>query len=265
MTFTFAGGVSYGGVAFGLVPVSTLAPSGTDTGPAGTTLQYPHTFVAGSSGSVQFGTTATATPTGTAFSQVIYQDTGCTGQLIASDPVLTGRLSVTAGTRICVIVTDFIPANAPRSAQDVITLTAVQTYTGAAAPAAVSLVRTDTTTVQVDSGLQIGKLVRNITQGGTLQTSNSALPGDTLQYQLTLTNLGTLPLSAVVVNDTTPPFTAFASAACPATLPAGLTACAISTQPAAGAGVALPHQRVAPDEVAVLGQPHREHQPGLQG
>ena len=67
-------------------------------------------------------------------------------------------------------------------------------------------------------------------------TSNSALPGHLLQYQLTIANQGSSGLAAVVVNDATPAYTTFVSAACPpvASLPPGLTACGVSVQPSAG-------------------------------
>jgi hypothetical protein len=46
-------------------------------------------------------------------------------------------------------------------------------------------------------------------------------------------------LATLVIYDATPAFTTFVSAACPATLPAGITTCSVSTQPAVGASGAL--------------------------
>jgi uncharacterized repeat protein (TIGR01451 family) len=70
-------------------------------------------------------------------------------------------------------------------------------------------------------------------------TAVSANPGDALQYTLTATNNGAQSLTTLVINDATPAFTTFVSAACPATLPAGITACSVSTEPAVGASGAL--------------------------
>ncbi|TLZ33455.1 MAG: DUF11 domain-containing protein [Gammaproteobacteria bacterium] len=56
-----------------------------------------------------------------------------------------------------------------------------------------------------------------------------------MQYTLTVTNNGAQPASALVINDATAAFTTFVSAACPATLPAGVTSCTVSAQPAVGA------------------------------
>ena len=38
-----------------------------------------------------------------------------------------------------------------------------------------------------------------------------------------------------MISDATPAYTTYLSAACPATLPAGMTACSVSSQPAVGA------------------------------
>jgi uncharacterized repeat protein (TIGR01451 family) len=97
----------------------------------------------------------------------------------------------------------------------------------------------DTTTVVAGGGTQLVKQVQNLTLGGAYGTSNSALPGQTLQYQLTFTNAGSTPLGTVVVDDATPAFTQFVKAQCPATLPAGLTACSVAAAPAAGGQGAL--------------------------
>lgn len=87
------------------------------------------------------------------------------------------------------------------------------------------------------SDLALGKLVSNVTQGIGVGTSVSARPGDTLEYLLSALNNGDKPLSTLVVSDFTPAFTSFVSASCPTNppLPAGMTGCAVTTQPAVGA------------------------------
>jgi uncharacterized repeat protein (TIGR01451 family) len=87
--------------------------------------------------------------------------------------------------------------------------------------------------------LSLAKLVSNITQAIPAATSVNASPGDTLQYTLTATNNGTQPLSTLFVSDSTTAFTGFVSAACPGTLPTGITGCTVTTQPAVGAQGAL--------------------------
>ena len=162
---------------------------------------------------------------------------GCGKTFYATN--LACYLAAQTGQRVCLVVRELIPANAPPAAQDVVTLSATVSYSGAAAPPSVTLTQTDTTTVVPGGDLTIVKQVRNITQSGSLQTSNNALPGDTLQYQLTVSNEGSAALSSVVVNDTTPPFTVFVATACPASLPANLSGCTVNSQPAPGGSGAL--------------------------
>ncbi len=238
VTFIYAAGVTYSGITFGLIPASSLTPNGEQSAQPGTTLYYPHTFSAGSAGQVTFSTTALASPTLAGWTQALYLDTTCSGQMAASDPIVSAPLSVTANQQVCILVKQFVPAGAPANAQNKITLSASLAYSGSAAPPASVLTVTDTTTVGA-AVAQFLKQVQNVTLAGAYSTGNTALPGNTLQYQLTLSNPGSAPVSTVVVNDSTPAFTTFLSAACPATLPSGLTACAITVQPAVGASGAL--------------------------
>jgi uncharacterized repeat protein (TIGR01451 family) len=82
------------------------------------------------------------------------------------------------------------------------------------------------------AGLTLAKSVRNVTLGTAAGTSNTARPGDVLEYTVTYTNSGAGSLSAIVVNDATPAFTSFQAASCGAPLPGNITACNVTTQPA---------------------------------
>ena len=86
----------------------------------------------------------------------------------------------------------------------------------------------------LNGGLTLTKSVRNITQGGTTGTNNTAKPGDVLEYIVTYTNTANAPVSMIVVTDTTPVFTTFVSAVCNTPLPAALTSCNF-TAPTVGA------------------------------
>jgi uncharacterized repeat protein (TIGR01451 family) len=237
--FTAAAGLSYTGVAFGYIPPSSLIPNGALTAPAGTTLYYPHSVTVGSAGQLGFTISATASPATSGWTQVLYQDLGCSGQFASGDRVIGTALAVTAGQQICLLVEQFVPAGAPTGTANKITLNATLTYGGTAAPAASLLSATDVTTVTAGGATQLSKQVENLNVGSAYGTANTALPGDTLQYQLTLKNTGSAALATVVVDDTTPSYTTFLSAACPASLPTGLTACSVTTQPAVGGQGAL--------------------------
>ena len=80
--------------------------------------------------------------------------------------------------------------------------------------------------------MALAKTVRNVTQGGAATTAGSARPNDVLEYTITYTNTSPSPVSAIVVTDATPAFTTYLSAACTPPLPAALTSCTVTTQPA---------------------------------
>lgn len=239
VTFGYTAGVTLSGVAFGLIPANSLAPNGAQNAQPGTTLYYAHTFIAGSAGQVTFSTVALASPALAGWTQVLYLDTACSGQPATTDTVISAPIGVTANQQVCLLVKQFVPAGAPAEAQNKVTLSASLAYSGSAAPPANAVTATDTTTVTAAADAQLVKRVQNVTLAGAYTTANTALPGNVLQYQLSVSNQGSGAVSSVVVNDATPPFTTFVSAACPATLPAGLTACAVTVQPAVGASGAL--------------------------
>ena len=232
VSFTAASGQTYSGVSFGLIPPNTLRPDGAETLQPGTVFFYPHTFVAGSAGQVSFSTSSIANPAVAGWAESLYRDTNCNGLLDAAETQITGPISVVAGQQLCLLLKEFVPANAPLNAQNKITLSATTTYSGAAAPATNVVTRVDVTTVASAGALRLVKQVQNLTTGTALSTNNNALPGNTLQYQLSLTNQGSSPLTTLLVNDTTPAFTTFLSAACPAPT---AVACSVSSQPAVGA------------------------------
>ena len=228
-------GQTYTGVNFGLVPPNTLAPNGAQTAQPGTVVFYAHAFYAGSAGSATFSLAGAPMPATPAWNQVLYQDAGCTGALTAASPLITSPVSVAAGQTLCVVVKQFVPASAALGAQNTVTLSAVFSYTGASPSLFRTLGATDVTTVDEPGALALSKRVSNLTQGGPVGLAVNAKPGDTLQYLLTAVNNGSEPLSLLVINDATPAFTTFYSAACPATLGSGLTACSLTQQPAVGA------------------------------
>lgn len=237
VTVTASSGLVGSGVNFGLVPPNTLAPDGSKNAAPGTVVVYAHDFVAESAGQVTFSTSATAAPALAGWIETLYRDSNCNGQLDGGEPAITAAQAVVAGQTVCLLVKEFVPANAPVNAQNKVVLGAAFSYANASPVLSASLARTDTTTVSASGAVVLAKQVSNLTQGGGAGTSNSAVPGDSLQYLLSVSNPGTLPVNQLTVTDATPAFTSFVAAACPApaSLPAGLTACSVSQQPAIGA------------------------------
>ena len=234
INFTPVAGQTYTGVNFGLVPANTLAPNGAETGQPGTVVFYAHTFTAGSGGQVTFSLANAATPTGLPWSQVLYRDSDCSSTLEGSEPQVTAAITVTAGQTLCLVVKQFIPAAAATGAKNMITLSAGFSYTNSTPPLTSTLTANDVTTVGLRSALALNKLVSNITLGGPAATTVVANPGNVLQYSLKAQNNGSEPLSTLIINDATPAFTTYLSAACPVALPAGISTCSVSTQPGIG-------------------------------
>lgn len=206
LSFSLTAGSSYGGVAFGDVPANQLLTDGNQTVLPGATVFYPHTFMAGSEGSVQFSTAAAPVPGIPGWSEVLYLDTDCNGTLDAGEPQITSAQAVAAGQQLCILVKEFVPANAPFNAQNSISVTAQFTYTGAIPALASSQTRSDITTVgqATAAGLVLVKTV----------DKTSALPGEAITYTITYTNAGNGPLGNIVIHDSVPAFTMTPSACC---------------------------------------------------
>lgn len=239
VSYTPAAGQRYSGVNFGLAPPNTLAPNGAQSALPGTSLFYAHRFQAGSAGQASFSLTSSASPVSPVWSQVLYLDSNCNGTLDAAEPQITAALTVAAGQALCLIIKQFVPADAALGAQNSVTLSAAFSYTGASPALSATLTANDLTTVGEQGALSLRKLVSNLTQSQGPATAVNAAPGNTMQYSLTALNNGSEPLSTLVINDATPAFTTYLSAVCPAVLPAGLSACTVSTQPAVGASGSL--------------------------
>lgn len=235
VSMTLTVNTNYTGVNFGDVPPNTFVNDNQRTILPGSTAFHPHTFTAGTAGTVNFSTANVPTPVLTGWSQFIYRDLNCNGLLDGTEgsSLLTGPVAVVAGSSVCIIVKENAPANAPFNAQDLITVTATFTYVpplivAPAPPPPLTAVttRTDLTIIgnATNAGLALLKTVDKTT----------ALPGDNLIYVITYSNNSSGSLNNIIINDATPTFTTFVSAGC-GTLGAGLTSCSVTTQPAAGA------------------------------
>ena len=231
VSFTHSAGTIYSGVDFGDVPDNSFAPDGQQTALPGTVVFYPHTFTAGTGGTVTFSATSLPNPSINGWSHVLYRDTDCSSTLESSEPVFTGTLGVTANAQICIIVKEFVPANAPAQAQDQITVAAHFTYDNAVPALAANVNRTDITIVgaQADAGLILTKNV----------DKSTAFPGEVLTYTLTYANNSSDDLSTLTVHDATPAFTTFVNASCVLPLPTNLTSCTVTMQPAVGSTGAI--------------------------
>ncbi|MFT7093778.1 MAG: putative repeat protein (TIGR01451 family), partial [Alcanivorax sp.] len=233
-----ATGTVWDGILFGDAGLPILEPDQQGVVAPGGSRFYSHRFTARSAGNVDFALEAPATsPAAPAWSDALYRDDNCNGELDGVDASLPlVGVNVTAGDRLCLLAKVFAPADAPVEALHSRPLSATQTYTGTAFQATAQV--TDTTRLAAGQ-LQLEKQVRNIGPDGiantgddvdaTDTTANQAAPGDVLRYRLIFRNQGSNPLTEVIVTDSTPAYSALnAAAACPAALPAALSACVLS-------------------------------------
>ena len=223
-------------VAVNVAGMNTFTTDGALAGPPGTSVLYTHTFNAGLAGNVTFSTIEMPSPMVAGWTTQIFRDTNCDGLLNGVEGVMTLSMAVAVmpGDQVCIIVRSNIPANAPQGALNVISVTA--SFVPTVGPTTL-LTRADITTVgTAGSGLTLSKSVRNVTQGGSAVTSNTARPMDLLEYRITYGNSSAVSLNMIVINDAMPAFTGFSSASCVLPLPMLLTVCSVSIQPAFNMG-----------------------------
>jgi uncharacterized repeat protein (TIGR01451 family) len=224
ISLTAAAGVSYAGLDFGDVPPNQLVAAGTRTAIPGSVEFYPHTFTAGSAGTVTFTVSHTATPALSGWSADLYRDLDCDGTVDIGEPPASAPIAVATGQTLCLVLRHTVPAGAPTGARDAVTIDAGYGYVNAA-PALASAVQVgDVTTASDAGGLEIVKSV-DIT---------AARPGDYIRYTITYRNPGSDPLTSIVIRDATPVYTVFDAASC-VSLGSGLTGCTLTSAPAAGA------------------------------
>ncbi len=225
VTFVKAGEGTYTGVNFGDVPQNTFQGNGAQQALPGTILFYAHTFGPGTGGQVTFSLASTAAPSNVAFTRILYQDSNCNGVFDSGELVISGPIVTVTGTNLCILMKVAVPVGAPFNATDTTIITASFSYTNASPALSASYTVNDVTTVGTgtNAGLRLAKVVDKAT----------ALPGANLTYVVTFTNDSISPISSLVVNDSTPSYTTFVSAACGAPLPTNLTGCSI-TAPTVG-------------------------------
>ena len=229
VTFTYTSGASYSGVNFGDVPDNSFVNVSQQANLPGTFVLHPHSFTAGSGGSLSLSVASLPNPSISGWSQVIYRDANCNGLLDPGETAVTGVITVSAGDKVCILIKEFIPGIAPFNAQDQLTVTAAFTWTGASPALTTNTTRIDLTTVgnPTTAGLTLVKAV----------DKETALPGEVLTYTVTYANHSSAALTNIVVFDNTPAFTTFSSAG-HGTLPNSVTGIAV-TSPGVGASGAI--------------------------
>jgi len=234
-------GSSYTGLVFGDVQANALSPNQTRQALPSTQLLIPHVYVAQTTGNVTFSiASAVSSPVGVAFTEALYRDLNCNGALDAGDDILTAPVAMRApnantppgltnpavGTpsQVCLLVRQFVPAEAGQGATRTVTPRAVFSY-GGGLPDQTLTVQDITTVSAGATGLELIKAVDQA----------QASRGATLTYTLTFVNHSAKPITNLSINDATPPYTGFLNATWSGT-PASLGTCT-KTTPVAPAGV----------------------------
>lgn len=238
-----AGNMLYPNLNFGVVRLNQLTADQARFGEPGNFVDFPHTLLAQSYGLVSFTVTPVQTgPVDAIFTELIYRDANCNGVLDAGESlVAVASVSIAAfpalPAAVCVIVRQQVAPSVPYGAERVFRLNAHFDYfnINPSKPADSTLVfNTDSTRIGITGALRLVKTVRNCGVSGascpaTFTASNSGVPNDVLEYQITFTNMGQQSLSQITINDFTSPYTTFVSAAASTPLPATLSACSKST------------------------------------
>lgn len=226
ISFNAVFGASFGTLNFGEINPQLFTNDGVATVPAGSVRYYPHVFTATTTGSVSFATSNISTPLSANWTEQVFRDANCDGQIDAGDTLLTAPIALLAGQSVCVLLKENVPVTAAAGTSNTVAIQANFTPANNTLVAVQTVIHTDTTTVTAPNagGLRLSKLVRNVTTGTPFAISNTGSGGQVLEYQITYSNAGASDLGNVVVQDATPPYTTFNSATVGA-LPLGITAC----------------------------------------
>lgn len=186
----------HSGVIFSDVPLGAFTPATqTAGGSALAPVWYAHTFTPGSGGSVAFTTRSRSQGSWPAIEY--YRDTNCDGAYDAGDSLIAGAIATSAGTDVCLLVKETIPASAGNGATDAVVTRATFTYTNSIGPQTSTHDVTDTTTV-IAADLSTSTKTWQDLNGGDQN------PGDVLRYTITLNNTSSLPAAGISVSDDIP-------------------------------------------------------------
>ncbi len=211
---TGATDVKHDAVTVETIRAISLAPSNSGQVYPGGSVVYQHTLKnAGNATETTINLSSTDSKLADGWSSVIYEDTDGSGDLSASDLVISSVSNLGAGVSKTLFVKVFAPAGALEGVVDTTTL-------DADAGGGITATVNDTTTVIVGDLTLTKKQGLDLNCDGdtadageiafrTTQISSGAVPGSCLLYQITAANSGIDPITTVVVNDATPSFTTY--------------------------------------------------------
>ncbi|OGU05852.1 MAG: hypothetical protein A2075_05725 [Geobacteraceae bacterium GWC2_58_44] len=186
-------------IACSVTPAVTISVPQDNWGFPGSVVNYPYTVtnVGSSSNSFTLSVTSNSSWPGS-----IYADDGAGGGIAADgvrqsgesrESASTGPLAPGAAYRF------FVAVGIPESSVNRTRTETRLAVTGAGASGADQV-----TTSAIAAVITVAESVRNLTRGGPFTASADALPGDTLQYRMTITNSGSAPATSVGIDSALP-------------------------------------------------------------
>jgi len=208
-------------INIGLVQLPVLGQDHASSVTPGTTLVYPHRFIASTFGELDVVINPATTPVNPGWGTSLYRDANCNEQIDSADVVWSAPIAMGKDEQLCLLVLEVVPSNASNGMIGITLVNArfsVADESGTGHGVEIDLVNQDVTTVvRVGAGrLELEKTVRNITLGGVELLANTALPGNILEYRIDYHNAGDGPLTELSIDDAAPAFTQVlvASVAC---------------------------------------------------
>jgi uncharacterized repeat protein (TIGR01451 family) len=205
----------------------TLTPNNSGTVFPGGVVVYAHLLV--NNGNVLEGdgiasiVTLTLSHSQVGWSSIVYYDADNDGIISATDPAVTslsfisaGGAGLSPGESVRLLVKVFAPPGVALGTIDAMSITATTvngTHTSAVPPPTTV---TDTTTVISGDVTMVKEQALDANLDGLpdtpysiAQITTGALPGRSIRYRITVTNVGTAPATSLRVFDTTPAYTTY--------------------------------------------------------
>lgn len=208
----------------------------------GGVVYHSHRYTPHSSGTLDFSIVSESSlPANSTWQSVLFLDDNCNGALDPGETNVPASVSASVASTplVCVISKVFVPTDVSDGDTYTYSVQATMTYEDSAATGHAVVIQqsiTDMTRViSAEEGLLVlSKTVRNVSTAGTPTTSNAALPGHTLGYNIVFSNTGGGAITDLLISDHTPAYSTLAQpVTCPATLPDGISNCTVIAPSAA--------------------------------
>ena len=171
-------------------------------GPPGSVVNYPYTVTNAGNSANSF---TLSLPGPAAWPGAIFADNGAGGGVAGDGVRQPGETTPSASTGVLApgaTYRFFVEVAVPPGSTDGARADTRVLASGAGDP--VPRGEDQVTTSAVASAVSVAESVRNLTQGGAFAPGSNAVPGDTLEYRMSVTNSGSLPATLVGISSAVP-------------------------------------------------------------